>query len=1434
MAGFDLKKFLEGAVAQVNPWDNGKTFSSVYASTQPAQQQTPRPASTAQPRFSPQVQQRMAQNDANLKRTQQNVFNPLAIIGDVGDAIGGAAQGVGKIAADTINNAGNRVADFGQAGAEVIREATGQNQADYELNKRRADEYKRMADSFAQRAQVEADPVRRQNYLNQVRSLGVAQGNVLNNNTQDINRGLEATDPRKTLTNAAETALDLATAGKGASLLGGVKSLASPLTRQTVQQLGVNAAKTAGQGALIGGAYGGVNTARDPNAQFSDYASNIGQSALLGGAVGLGAQVALPVAAKATTGLVNAGVRGAEAAAPVVANAARATNRVVEQFNPAVKELDNTLAQYQRAFDVETDPTRRLQINQGIADLNGQRRQLVQGGYARIPGKDTTPNQAIRSEIGPDAERLLDQTSPSSPSRDAVVAQGRQRQGLGQPTGRGDQTQRNRGFIDTIFNDSTTSNEVRQSLIDLDTSYAVRNTKELQTKAANLVAQDPDLALRIAKNDKTDIGSSVGSELIKRLQNEGNFEQAVDIANTIAKQATESGRYNQALSIYGKLTPEGILRFANSEINKYNELVKPKNLAKLTPADAKRITAMSQELQGMPEGRPKDIATATLIAEVQKLMPSTIAEKIGTFQTMAQLLNPKTMVRNEVGNAMFGLADNISQVVGTPIDAVTSFLSGRERTTGLPSVKTQLKANLQGRREGTSEAWKGINTGATSQFDLNSVPVFRGKVLGTGERIMGAALRGGDRANYEAAYQDSIRMLKKVRKTDIISAEMEEQANLTALQRTFQDNSVAARAFTGLKKSLNQIGIGTEGKKFGLGDLVLKYPKTPANLLSRGLAYSPAGFANSLFQLAKPLIGKEFNQKAFVDSFSRAIVGSAGSFGLGYVLADKGIITPSPSDDKDLRTLEKQSGLGGYQINADGLLRWISSGFNDSEAKLKQGDNLVSYDWAQPLAVPLSAGAALGEKRPEKSGAAAADSLLNSANTLVEQPLLQGVQGLLGGNKTLSENATDTAVSAPASFIPTLANQITQLFDNTYRDTAGSNPGGTALNKLLAKVPGLAQTLAAQVDLNGQDRERYQNGSNNVFNVMLNPSFSSQYKPQGSNQLPLDIYNQSGETKQVPTVVAKNQKINGEDIKLTPEQNRDLQRYVGTKTTDYLNTVAQDNKFLSLSTADQAKRISETISDIQSAGRIEVLGNNPDKINKSVKSILNSGAANVNASATGGISDTKLPTTSKSYSFLDGASTIESGNKSAWKREAVSDDYKGLVANINSVLPKNLPPLPETNGVAEIYAQFEKDKADKNWSELQTKKESVKVMRNAYKSLLSDNEQFISTLSDAEVVDAAESGQISKEELENVITLDGILKELGGTQMIGNKARTALGYATLASKSGSKSGSKGGKKGSKSKLDYTAGLLSTNKAAQANQDAVRNLVKNVKITRKKI
>lgn len=771
----------------------------------------------------------------------------------------------------------------------------------------------------------------------------------------------------------------------------------------------------------------------------------------------------------------------------------------------------------------------------------------------------------------------------------------------------GSKTLQERGFIQTVLDDPNTSPEIKNSISSL---YATRNTKQAQTKAANLVKEHRDIAEQIAANPHDDTSIFIGNELVKQLQHEGNYEHATELVQKMAEALTASGRMSQAASAYGKLTPEGIIRFAQKELDKYNTQsgVKVNKQIKLTPAQHKDLVAKASEIQKMPEGRAKDVAIKEMMKAVYELVPSTWVKKVSTLQTIAQLLNPKTIIRNVVGNSIFGGVEVASQTVAAGIDKAVSAILGSERTTALPQFKAAAQGAKRGAKEAYQEATKGINLGPATQFELNDVPAFRGKLLGSLEKSMGVVLRVPDRAAYQAAFDDTVAGLMKANKLDKPTLSILEQAHANGVYRTFQDNSKAAQLFSGLKQALNHVGVEKNGTTFGLGDLILKYPKTPGNILARGIDYSPLGILKGLKTLTDTAFsGKPFDQHTFVNSVARSGVGTAGLIGTGAVLGALGIITEKPSTDTDTRNLQKQVGQGGYQINTSALKRFVTSGFDKSTAQIRPGDQLVTYDWAQPLSIPLSAGAAIGKGQSAKDGAISTLSGASEGiNTLIEQPLVTGVNTFATNikNKGIVGALGETVKGAPASFVPTASNQARQLTDNTTRSSYDPNAFKQSLNMVLNKIPGADRKLNPQIDTLGGVKQNYQNGSNNIFNVAANPAFVTNYQPTSAAELPLNIYNQTGDTQQMPRTVKTSVTINGKTVPLTANQYRDYQAYVGTKTKEAYNALSQDPTFMALTPSEQAKVMSNQMTDINDAAKVYLFGGTND-LTKRATAVLN-------------------------------------------------------------------------------------------------------------------------------------------------------------------------------------------------------------------------------------
>jgi len=164
------------------------------------------------------------------------------------------------------------------------------------------------------------------------------------------------------------------------------------------------------------------------------------------------------------------------------------------------------------------------------------------------------------------------------------------------------------------------------------------------------------------------------------------------------------------------------------------------------------------------------------------------------------------------------------------------------------------------------------------------------------------------------------------------------------------------------------------------------------------------------------------------------------------------------------------------------------------------------------------------------------------------------------------------------------------LGDNTVRETYSPDITEQAINKIKAKIPGLAQTLPEKVDTLGVDLERYQGGSNNPFNVFINPAFVSRLKNDPVANEVLAIYENSGETQQAPRVVPKSLTVNGEKIKLTGKELGIYQRFVGKRTKILYETLLNDPYFSMLDDSGRADVMASALTSINSAAKVQLFG----------------------------------------------------------------------------------------------------------------------------------------------------------------------------------------------------------------------------------------------------
>jgi hypothetical protein len=723
---------------------------------------------------------------------------------------------------------------------------------------------------------------------------------------------------------------------------------------------------------------------------------------------------------------------------------------------------------------------------------------------------------------------------------------------------------------------------------------AITNKKTLNS-AIKRVTQNPESTFQtlMTKGKNLNLKDSADAfVLITKYIEDGNLEAATTLAKKTAVNEREAGRIVQLASAYNKLTPEGALKDVFKNIQAFKDKT-GKNIV-IDAAKTKRITDLAKDVQKHKQGsREWQVAAALLEKEKANLIPQGKLGIISKLQTMAQLLNPKTAIRNIVGNSALDFFEDVSRVQAAGIDKALYKLGFiKNRNVVSPNLKTKWLGQLTGFKQGAEDVKLGIRTtGSQGQFEVTKDIFKPGSIGNKLEKALGYELSTFDKAFYTGRYQSS---LENILKADggKLKQWMVDQAEAEALYSTFQNNSAIANGLQKLKRGLNV------GQEWGVGDLILKYPKTPGNIVSVGMDYSPIGFVKGLKQFydSTKLLDHALQREAILN-LSRGITGTGLILG-GAMLAKQGIITGKAEKDADIRQTQREAGQGPFWVNLTALGRLLGG----RDTKPQQGDTIVNYDWLQPNAIQLSMGAnMILNKNVNDRLSDAWDSVGAGVDTITQQPVFSGVQRFVSNLDTsrgggLGKAFGEAVKGTPASFIPTFLNQVGQVFDNTQRSTYDPNFAKGIVKTVQAKIPGARNLLEPKISPStGKPLEQYQNGGNNLFNVFLNPAFVNKYKMTPEVKEVLDIYNRSGETQQAPRIVDTKIKVNGEDKTLTPKEVTEYQKFVGTRVQAEYSKLLRDQSFKNLSDEEKASKMASTLTAINKQAKIALFGQEDKK-----------------------------------------------------------------------------------------------------------------------------------------------------------------------------------------------------------------------------------------------
>lgn len=587
--------------------------------------------------------------------------------------------------------------------------------------------------------------------------------------------------------------------------------------------------------------------------------------------------------------------------------------------------------------------------------------------------------------------------------------------------------------------------------------------------------------------------------------------------------------------------------------------------------------------QKTQEGR--DAVMQEIYQNVAQQVPSTWKEKWDAWRYLAMLGNPRTHIRNIIGNAAFqpvrflkneiaaGIETGLNKA-GAKVERTKSFAASpalyRAAWNDYANAKDILGGSKYNEIETAIEKKRRILPGI-----LETARVMNSAMLETEDAIAKRITYADSLAGYLKANGITAEQFMNGEADSGIVSKARDYASKEALKATYQDKNAFSNRFVEI---VNKTGV--------VGDAIIPFKRTPANILARSIEYSPIGAVKAItYDLAK-VKSEEKTAAQVIDAAAAGLTGT-GLFALGALLFSRGLLTVAQGDDKE----DKWAQLLGHQGYA---------------LELPDGTS-VTIDWLAPDSLPFFMGAEMMSSVGENGWNIESvwNALKSVANPMLDLSMLQSVNDLIDSVKyaessPLSAMVPSAIVSYFSQAVPTVGGQIERTAEDkrmmTYTEKGGKLPTDLqyALGKMSAKIPGVDYQQIPFIDEWGREKETG-TAFQRAFNNFLNPSYVSKVDMDRVEQNIQEVYDATGEKKVFPSKAERKVNIDKVEKDLTASEYEKYAKRLGKSRYDLLKEATNSDAYKALNDAEKADFISEVYSYSKAMAEHDLFGKAIDK-----------------------------------------------------------------------------------------------------------------------------------------------------------------------------------------------------------------------------------------------
>lgn len=679
----------------------------------------------------------------------------------------------------------------------------------------------------------------------------------------------------------------------------------------------------------------------------------------------------------------------------------------------------------------------------------------------------------------------------------------------------------------------------------------------------------------------TDDDIALGQMMYTAAVEAGDTQTAMKLAGDLAVQGTALGRGVNAFKLLKKTTPEGQLYYLQKAVQKIQQEYQSRfdkqagKAAKKQGVPAEDIADqyglklnedLVQEFLNAETQEARDAVVDKIYNDVAQQIPKTAGDRLNAWRYFAMLGNPRTHIRNIMGNVASAAALDTSHKVSA---VGQKFLPKEKRTRALHTSKAAKQfakadyANVE--TELSGNAYK------TEMSEIKQRQKLFPKPL---QKVMDAntwALDAEDQVFKKKSYIDSMGNFLTARGWDVNDL-TEAQLN-EARQHAIQDAKIATfQDASALADTLSQLEKKNKATEVIIGSLV-PFKRTPINVAKRSFELSPVGLLKAITYDAVQVKKGNMDATKMIDHIGQGLTGSSVA-ALGAFLAAQGIFSAGSSDDDKEANFDAGMGQQEYAINI--------------------GGKSYTIDWASPAVVPLAMGGELYEALHQKydddetAFNQAMATVSRMFDPMLNMTMLSGIGSTVTSAAYNKSNplfgiASNVATNFGGQFVPTLFGQVARTVDNTRRTTYAdkNSPVPSSVQKFLQrqanKIPGLSQYQPAYTDVWGREQK---NGPDNVFARaaynFFSPGYLADAKGTQTEKALKELYQATGDNSVLPSKPQKYYKAeDGTKKFLTAQEYSTLTSQSGKISLDAIDKLTKSEAYKQMSNDERIEAVAD-------------------------------------------------------------------------------------------------------------------------------------------------------------------------------------------------------------------------------------------------------------------